>query len=191
MDPARILPLAIPLVFVAVIALRARRERPLYPDRLWIAPVVISVLIGSGLYFTPHPLFGPGAYLAFAVACLGGFAFGWWRAHATVLRHDADTDTIMASRSSLAVAVLAGIIVLRLGARGTGRSGGGGRRCVDAVRVGHGRRAAARAMAASAGVGPGVICWPTSEPSRAPAWPAGQDKLKGSRARRGTAQAPL
>lgn len=117
MDPARILPLAIPLVFVAVIALRARRERPLYPDRLWIAPVVISVLIGSGLYFTPHPLFGPGAYLAFAVACLDGFAFGWWRAHATVLRHDADTDTIMASRSSLAVAVLAGIIVLRLGAR--------------------------------------------------------------------------
>lgn len=117
MNPAQIMPIAIPAIFVAVIALRARRERPLHPDRLWIAPVLITVLIGMGLYFTPHPLFGVGAYGAMALAGAAGIAFGWWRAHATVLRHDPDTGRIMASQSNLAVAVLAGVVVLRVGAR--------------------------------------------------------------------------
>lgn len=117
MDPAKVMPLVIPLVFVAVIALRARRERPLHPDRLWIAPLIIGLLIAAGLYFTPHPLFGAGAYAAMALAGLAGIAFGAWRAHATVLRHDPGTGRIMASQSNLAVAVLAGIVLLRIGAR--------------------------------------------------------------------------
>lgn len=111
------MPIAIPLVFVAVIALRARRERPLDPDRLWIAPLFIAALIGLGLYYTPHPLFGLGAYAALAASATAGIVFGWWRAHATVLRHDPDTGRIMASQSNLAVAVLAGIVLLRVGAR--------------------------------------------------------------------------
>ncbi len=117
MDPARIIPLAIPLVVVAGIARRARRERPLQPDRLWIAPLVVGALIGAGLYFTPHPIFGVDDWLAFAATAAAGFAFGWWRAHATVLRHNADTGRIMASQSNLAVAVLAGVVLLRVGAR--------------------------------------------------------------------------
>ena len=111
------MPLVIPLIVVAVIALRARRERPLHPDRLWIAPVVVTALIGMGLYYTPHPLFGPGDDAIFIVAAAAGVAFGAWRAHATVLRHDPDTGRIMASQSNLAVAVLAGVVLLRLGAR--------------------------------------------------------------------------
>ncbi len=117
MNPAQIMPLAIPLIFVAVIALRARRERPLHPDRLWIAPVVVTALIGLGLYFTSHPVFGLTAYAAMALAGVAGGAFGWWRAHATVLRHDPDTGRIMASQSNLAVAILAGVFLLRTGAR--------------------------------------------------------------------------
>ena len=117
MNPATVMPIIIPLIVVAMIALRARRERPLHPDRLWIAPVIITALIGMGLYFAPHPLFGPGDYAIFIAAAAAGVAFGWWRAHATVLRHDPDTGRIMASQSNLAVAVLAGVVVLRVGAR--------------------------------------------------------------------------
>ncbi len=111
------MPIAIPLVVVALVALRARRERPLHPNRLWIAPLAVTLMIGMGLYFAPHPVLGTGAYAAMAIAAAAGFAFGWWRAHATVLRHDPATGRIMASQSNLAVAVLAGVIALRVGAR--------------------------------------------------------------------------
>ena len=117
MNPAQIMPILVPVAVVAAIALRARRERPLHPDRLWIAPVVVTLMIGLGLYFTPHPAFGAGAYAAMALAAAAGIAFGWWRAHATVLRHDPGTGRIMASQSNLAVAVLAGVVLLRVGAR--------------------------------------------------------------------------
>jgi membrane protein CcdC involved in cytochrome C biogenesis len=123
MNPAQIMPLAIPLVVVAIIALRARRERPLHPGRLWIAPVLVTVLIGLGLVYSPHPAFGLGTDAVLALAAIAGLGFGWWRAHATVLRHDPDTGRIMASQSNLAVAVLAGVFVLRMAARqalGTG-----------------------------------------------------------------------
>lgn len=117
MNPAHVMPLVIPLLVVAVIALRARRERPLHPDRLWVAPVIITLLIAIGLYFAPHPLFGADVYAIFTAAALAGVAFGWWRAHATVLRHDPDTGKVMASQSNLAVAILAGVVLLRTGAR--------------------------------------------------------------------------
>ncbi len=117
MNPAAIMPLAIPLIVVAAIALRARREQPLHPDRLWIAPILIGVLIGAGLYFTPHPPFSTADFLIMTLAAAAGVAFGWWRAHATVLRHDPDTGRIMARQSNLAVAVLAGVVLLRIGAR--------------------------------------------------------------------------
>ena len=117
MNPAQIMPIVIPLVVFAAIALRARRERPLHPSRLWIAPVVVTGLIGLGLYFAPHPVFAAADYLVFAAAAVAGLAFGWWRAHATVLRHDPDTGRIMASQSNLAMAVLAAVFLLRVGAR--------------------------------------------------------------------------
>jgi hypothetical protein len=117
MNPAQIMPIVIPLAVFALIALRARRERPLHPGRLWIAPLIAVPLIGLGLYFTPHPTFAPLDYLIFGAAGAAGLAFGWWRAHATVLRHDPDSGRIMASQSNLAMAVLAGDFLLRVGAR--------------------------------------------------------------------------
>src|ERR1700712_1490472 len=117
MDPARIFPLVIPLIVVGVVALRARRAVPLHPDRLWIAPLLAAIGIGLGLYYTPHPLFGPGDYAAMAVAAAVGLGFGWWRAHATVMHHDADTGRVMTRQSNLAVGVLAAVIAVRVGAR--------------------------------------------------------------------------
>lgn len=74
-------------------------------------------MIGSRLYFTSHPAFSATAYTAMAAAGAFGLAFSAWRAHTTVLRHDAATGRIMVSQSNLAVAVLAGVVMLRIGAR--------------------------------------------------------------------------
>jgi len=130
MTSAQLMPIVLPLVVFAVIALRKKRERPLHPGRLWIAPIVFVPLIGFGLYFAPHPVFGVADFAGMAVAGVAGFAFGWWRAHATVLRHDADTGRIMSSQSNLAVAGLAGVFLLRTGMRQA--LGDGGAVAVDA-----------------------------------------------------------
>ncbi len=76
------LPIAIPVVVLVVVLLRNRRPRPLVLGRIWIMPVVITLLIGMGLYFTPHEPFGPGVWAGFAAAVALGALAGWWRGKA-------------------------------------------------------------------------------------------------------------
>lgn len=116
-DLSTILPIAIPLGIAVVLFLKPRRERPLHMGRLWIVPVLVTLLIGMGLAFTPHEPFGPLAYIGFVVAAgLGGLT-GWWRAKTVAMRYDAAAGQVMARTSNFAVLVLVGLMALRSAVR--------------------------------------------------------------------------
>jgi len=110
-------PLAIPVAVIIIIALRAHREYRLRPGRLWIAPAIVTALIGTTLYLAPHPPFDTTAYAAMLLSAASGFYFGVWQANETVLRHDPVRGWIMARSSSVAVLVLAAAVFLRFSAR--------------------------------------------------------------------------
>ena len=111
------MPLVLPLMAVALIMMRSTRERPLRPGQLWIAPLVFASLVATAIYLVPHPPFGFVGDAAMVFTGASGLAFGTWRAHTTVLRHDPDTGRIMASQSNVAAAVLAAVFLLRTAVR--------------------------------------------------------------------------
>lgn len=116
MTPEQIIPLAVIPVVLVLVLLRNRRPRVLRPQWMWVAPVLILIAIGAGLYFTPHAPFGPAAYAAFAGALAGGAAAGWWRGRTITIQKTAD-GTLLAQASPigliLIVALLAGRTALR------------------------------------------------------------------------------
>lgn len=116
MTPEQIIPLAVIPVVLVLVLLRNRRPRVLRPQWMWVAPVLILIAIGAGLYFTPHAPFGPAAYAAFAGALSAGAAAGWWRGKTITIQKTAD-GTLLAQASPigliLIVALLAGRTALR------------------------------------------------------------------------------
>ncbi len=116
MTPGQIIPLAVIPVVLVIVLLRNRRSRVLRPRWMWVVPVLILAVVGSGLYFTPHPPFGPAAYTGFAGALAVGALAGWWRGRTITIQKTAD-GTLRAQASPfglvLIVALLAGRTALR------------------------------------------------------------------------------
>nr|WP_295662666.1 CcdC protein domain-containing protein [Polymorphobacter sp.] len=122
-DPRQVLPVVIPLLILGVIAIRRRKPQRIRIERLWITPVLMTALIGTGLYYTPHTPFHPATYAAFAVALAAGLVGGWFRARTVPMSFDAATGTVVTEPSIVAIIVLvalfAGRSLLRMALAGS------------------------------------------------------------------------
>ncbi len=111
----QLLPILVPALVIAMLLRRANTSRRLHPGRLWIMPVLLTVLIGTGLYFNPHPAPTLVTGVIFAAALALGVLTGTLRARSLVLHHN-DEGQLMARTSKAAVVLLGGVIALRYAA---------------------------------------------------------------------------
>ncbi len=114
---AQLLPFA---VIAVVFALRWRRRDRTTRVRtgwLWVAPVVATLAIGSGLWFMPHPALTPLTVLALAAGLAVGIGTGIARAHAVKLSLHPETGEVMAQTGSFAIVLLLVLIAVRYAAR--------------------------------------------------------------------------
>lgn len=122
-DPNQVFPILIPLVIIAVLAVRRRKPQRIRIERLWIMPLLMTALIGSGLYYTPHTPFHPATYAAFAIALAIGLVGGWFRARTVPMSFDAASGTVVTEPSIVAIVVLvalfAGRSLLRMALAGS------------------------------------------------------------------------
>lgn len=118
MTPQQILPVLIPLVIIGIVALRASRPRKVRLEMLWIAPLLITALIGMGVVFTPHRApFTPVDYAVFAAAIAVGAGIGWMRAKTVRLVVDPDTHNVTSSVSVVGLMIIGAVFVVRFGLR--------------------------------------------------------------------------
>jgi membrane protein CcdC involved in cytochrome C biogenesis len=112
---ARLLPLMIPLVVIALVMRRAVRGRKVRVERLWIAPSIALIGAGVLLYFQPPTDTLSQAVYA-GVIVVGG-ALGWYRGAFTRLSVDAETHEVTSKASAAGVALILGAFVIRSGVR--------------------------------------------------------------------------
>lgn len=96
---------AIALLLAFVVWRNAGRRR-ITPNRLLIAPVLVTVFIGMGLWFNPHPALTIPTLAMLGLAAAMGGAFGWWRAAATRLERDAEGAVWMKAHPAALIAIL-------------------------------------------------------------------------------------
>ena len=108
----------IPLIAVAMIALRNVRERKLKVERLWVSPVLFLALTALMLAHQPPP--GP-AMLAVDAAVLGlGALAGWWRGRLTRIAVDPATHALTSKTSPLGMLLILAIFAVRYALRSFG-----------------------------------------------------------------------
>jgi len=117
-QPGNWLTTLIPFVIIAVVlALRMKsmsKERPLKIDTLWVVPVIYLALVGFMLFSLPPPPLGwglMGAGLAI------GAAIGWHRGKLINIQRDAQTGELRQKASPIAMLLIVGLVVLKMGAR--------------------------------------------------------------------------
>jgi membrane protein CcdC involved in cytochrome C biogenesis len=122
-DPNQVFPILIPLLILGVVAMRRRKPQRIRIERLWIMPMLMTALIGTGLYYTPHSPFHPATYAAFAAALAVGLVGGWYRARTVPMSFDAASGTVVTEPSIVAIVVLvalfAGRSLLRMALTGS------------------------------------------------------------------------
>ncbi|MBS0482210.1 MAG: DUF1453 family protein [Proteobacteria bacterium] len=101
------------LVIGVVLALRWRnlaRPRPLRPGRLWIAPLVMTLVVGLGVFTMPVSTYG-------LLAVAGGFALGgvigWRRAHLLHLSRDPQTGELQMRQTPAAFVLIIALLVVK------------------------------------------------------------------------------
>ena len=109
-----ILPFAIIAVGVALRLRSMSRERPLNVGSLWIIPLIYLALVVWILFALPPTISGWALIVAGVVA---GAVLGWHRGKLIRIERDAETGKLMQRASPLAMLLLVGLIVLKLGAR--------------------------------------------------------------------------
>ena len=114
-----IVPYVVPLVVVAILFFRMRRmpARPVNMTSLWIVPLLASIGIGMGLWFTPHPAFGPAAYAIMAGALVLGVGIGLLRARTLSLRRCPETGRVLMETSMITFALLVALLLVRSAVR--------------------------------------------------------------------------
>lgn len=117
MTPERLIPLLVIPAVLALILMRNRRPRPLNVNLMWITPVIVSLLIGFGLWGMTYadPTHRPLALVDYAIMAVGlalGAAFGWQRGRMTTITRRADGG-LEAQASPLGLILIVGVLVLR------------------------------------------------------------------------------
>lgn len=107
-------------ILLLMLALRAwlggARQRNIRIERLWILPAIFALLVGAGLTRQPPPLtFVTMGSLLVALAL--GFGLGWVRGRLTTITVEPETHTLKGQNSALGLVLIAGLFVVRAGAR--------------------------------------------------------------------------
>ncbi len=120
---------AISGVVIAIIlyfrVVRGRTARPLNVNLMWITPVVFLAIFSGfiflmlyGAYVGPQHVTPTGQDIAIMAAVLvAGAAIGWWRGRFMKIEVDPATQKVMVQASGMAIAVLLGLLVIRMGLR--------------------------------------------------------------------------
>jgi len=110
----QLLPFIAPLIFFAIVALRmsrARKGRPVKPNRLWIRPAIIAALVAISLATTPKPdLLGLGIY---ALAVMLGAGLGYVLSRHQELTLDPGTGAITSKLSVFGMILFVGVFGAR------------------------------------------------------------------------------
>ena len=126
MTTQQLLPVLIPLVVLGIVFLRARRPRQVRLELLWISPLLITVLIGMGVYSTPHPApFTAPDFGVFALAVAVGGGVDWLRAKAVKLAVDPQTHAVTSSTSPIGLVIIVAVFLVRFGLRSAAGAEGG------------------------------------------------------------------
>jgi len=111
----------IPLIAIAVVIplvlLRNRRPRVLRPQYLWVTPVIVSALIGFGIWGMSVSGRGsaptePLSLLILAVGLALGCAFGWQRGKMTTIYKEPD-GSLRAQASPIGIVIIVAVLVAR------------------------------------------------------------------------------
>lgn len=123
MSPENLGPLIGIGVALLLIVLRNRRPRTLRPQWLWVAPLLVTVMIGFGLWGLSQSgeyadiAFGPDAWAMLIAGLLLGALAGWWRAKGVTIFKGAD-GVLKAQASPLGIILILGLFVARSGLKG-------------------------------------------------------------------------
>lgn len=119
MTPQQYGPLIGIAVAVVIILLRNSKPRTLRPQFMWVAPLIVIVAIGFGLWGLTkspglsHAPFGVADWTVLAVALILGGAAGWWRGKMMTIEKHPD-GTLKAQASPIGLIL---IVALLLGRR--------------------------------------------------------------------------
>lgn len=117
MTPEQYAPLIGVAAALGLVILRNRRQRTLRPHLLWVTPLIVTVLIGFGLWATTrHPQFGPYAWISFIAALALGALAGWWRGKTITITRAAD-GSLKAQASPLGLILIVGLLAARMALR--------------------------------------------------------------------------
>ena len=111
---AALLPVLMVGIVVALRFRSMRRERPLRPGSLWIAPAIYLLVAISALSGMKPPPAGWGLVL---LGLAVGIGIGWHRGKLIQIRRDPDSGELSQRASPLALLLLAALIILKLWAR--------------------------------------------------------------------------
>ena len=117
MTPQQYGPLIGIAVALAVILLRNRRPRTLRPQWMWVAPLLVVLAIGFGLWgmaqtAAAHTPFGFEAWLILLAGLILGGVAGWWRGKTVTIEKEPD-GTLKAQASPLGLILVVLLLVSR------------------------------------------------------------------------------
>ena len=116
-DPKTVGPIIGIVIFVAIFGFRmsrARQQRPLKLEWMWVMPLILILAAGSLLWqFRPQGLEWLWLALVFAI----GGAIGWQRGRMMTITVDPETHNLNQQASPAAMILLVGLVAIRLGLR--------------------------------------------------------------------------
>lgn len=117
MTQQQLIPLIAIAVIIPLVLLRNRRPRTLRPQFLWVMPLIVVALIGSGIWAMSlggrgHAPTEPLSLLILAVGLALGCAFGWQRGKMTTIYKEPD-GTLKAQASPIGIVIIVAVLVAR------------------------------------------------------------------------------
>jgi len=114
--PSLILP-AILLLLAFRVWKRGGRERTIRIGRLWILPLVFTVIIAASIYAQPMPIdLNMTLIDAFVLAFAVGFGCGWFRGQTTHIAVDPESGDLKAKMTPVGLVLIAALILIRTSA---------------------------------------------------------------------------